>query len=170
MVGLILAGADTTRGSLCMTLAHLLAHPEQWLAFRADPQGLKRGVVDEGLRYDPVVGGVPRIAAQDMDLDGYSIPAGTPIALSLLSIMRDPDVYAEPDRFDIHRTDHPRWHPIFGGGGHRCAGEALARAEMEEALVVIADLAPRTRLVGAFPKLGPGAIRQVDRMEVSFDA
>lgn len=170
VVGLILAGSDTTRGSLCMTLAHLLGHPDQWAAFCADPDGLKRGVVDEGLRFEPVVGGIPRIALKDLDIDGYHVPAGTPVVISLLSALRDPDVYAEPERFDIHRADHPRWHPIFGAGAHRCVGEALARAEMEEALATIARLAPNTLLVGDFPRLAMGAIRQVDQMRVSFEA
>jgi hypothetical protein len=168
VLGLILAGSDTTRGSLCMTLAHLLRHPEQWRAFCADPDGLKKGVVAEGLRYDPIVSGIPRVALRDLEIDGYRVPAGTPIAVSLLSALRDPEVYAEPDRFDIARSDHPRWHPIFGGGAHRCVGEALARAEMEETLAVIARLAPNTEFVGDIPRLAPGAIRQVGAMQVAF--
>lgn len=168
ILGLILAGSDTTRGSLCMTLAHLLKNQAQWRAFCADPDGLKKSVVNEGLRYDPIISGIPRIAVTDLDLDGYRIPTGTPVAISMISALRDPDVYANPDTFDITRTDHPRWHPIFGGGAHRCLGEALARAEMEETLAVIARLAPNTELIGAFPKLAPGAIREIDQMRVAF--
>jgi cytochrome P450 len=168
VLGLILAGSDTTRGSLCMTLATLLKHRDQWETFCADPDGLKKGVVNEGLRYEPIVSGVPRVAVRDLDVDGYLVPAGTPIAVSLLSALRDPEVYADPDTFDIHRTDHPRWHPIFGGGAHRCVGEALAKAEMEETLASIARLAPHTELVGDFPVLAPGAIRQVGAMKVAF--
>ena len=168
VVGLILAGSDTTRGSMSMTLAHLLARPEQWAAFCADPEGLKKGVVDEGLRYEPIVAAVPRIAVRDLEMDGYLVPAGTPIAVSLLSALRDGDVYADPDRFDIHRTDHPRWHPIFGAGAHRCVGEALARAEMEETLATIARLAPNAALAGDFPRLAPGGIRQINQLQVAF--
>jgi cytochrome P450 len=168
VVGLILAGSDTTRGALCMTLAHLLRNSEQWRAFVADPDRLKRGVVDEGLRYDPIVSGIPRIALTDLDIDGYHVPAGTVVAVSLLSALRDPETYADADRFDIFRTDHPKWHPIFGAGAHRCVGEALARAEMEETLATIARLAPNTELVGEFPRLAPGAIRQVGAMQVAF--
>ncbi|MDE2364075.1 MAG: cytochrome P450 [Hyphomicrobiales bacterium] len=168
IVGLILAGSDTTRGSLCMILAHLLTRPDQWAAFRANPDALKRGAVDEGLRYDPVISGIPRIAFKPFEIDGYAIPPGTPVSVAVISAMRDPEAYSEPDRFDIFRTDHPKWHPIFGGGAHRCVGEALARAEMEETLAAIARLAPATALVGAFPRLAPGPIRQVGRMEVAF--
>ena len=168
VLGLILAGSDTTRGSLCMTLAHLLKHPAQWQAFCADPDGLKKGVVAEGLRYDPVISGIPRVALRDLEIDGFLIPAGTPIALSMLSALRDPEVFANADTFDITRTDHPRWHPIFGAGAHRCVGEALAKAEMEETLATIARLAPNTTLIGGIPTMAPGAIRQVGAMQVAF--
>src|SRR5262249_53402215 len=48
VVGLILAGSDTTRNSMCMTLWQLLNHPEQWAAFKADPDGLKKKASEEG--------------------------------------------------------------------------------------------------------------------------
>jgi hypothetical protein len=53
---------------------------------------------------------------------------------STMSSTRDESAYVHPDSFDIRRTDQPRLHPIFGSGAHRCIGEALARAELEEAL------------------------------------
>ena len=170
VLGLILAGSDTTRGSLCMTLAALLQHPAQWRAFCENPDPLKRGAVDEGLRFEPVISGIPRVAVKDFELDGYLIPAGTLIAVSLLSALRDEDVFADASRFDIMRKDHLRWHMIFGAGAHRCVGEALARAEMEETLATIARLSPNTKLEGTPPRLKPGAIRQVDQMRVSFAA
>ncbi len=168
VVGLILAGSDTTRNSICMILHQLLRHPEQWQALCADPDGLKKKAVEEGLRYEPVVSGIPRVAINDMEVEGYLIPAGALLAVSIISSLRDPEVYADPERFDIFRTDHPRWTPAFGAGAHRCAGEALARVELEETLATIARLAPATALVGEAPKLAPGAIRTVDRMTVSF--
>jgi cytochrome P450 len=168
IVGLILAGSDTTRNSLCMTLWQLLNHPDQWKAFCADPDGLKKKVVEEGLRYEPVVSGIPRVALHDMELDGFLIPAGAIIAVSILSVLRDPDVYANAETFDINRTDQQRWHLAFGAGAHRCAGEALAKVELEETLATIARLAPNTKLIGAPPQLAPGAIRAVDQMQVAF--
>lgn len=170
IIGLILAGSDTTRGSLCMTLARLLQNPTQWRAFCENPDALKRGAVDEGLRFEPIISGIPRFAVKDFELDGYAIPSGTLIGVSLLSALRDEEVFADPNRFDITRTDHPRWHLIFGAGAHRCVGEALARAEMEEVLAAIARLAPKTALIGEAPRLRPGAIRQVDQMRVAFAA
>lgn len=168
VVGLILAGSDTTRNAMCMTLFQLLQHPEQWRALIADPDGLKKKASEEGLRYEPVVAGIPRVALDDMAVEGYLIPGGAMISVSLLSVLRDPEVYANPDSFDIHRTDQQRWHLAFGAGAHRCAGEALARVELEEVLAAIARLAPNTRIVGAAPRLNPGAIRTVDQMRVEF--
>jgi len=168
IVGLIMAGSDTTCGSLCMTFAHLLRNRDQWQAFCADPQGLMRGAVSEGLRYEPIMSGIPRVAVKDFEIDGCPVQKDSVVVVSLLSALRDPAIYAEPDRFDIARDDHPKCHPVFGGGAHRCVGEALARAEMEETLAVIARLAPNSELVGRFPRLRPGAIRQIDAMQVAL--
>ena len=170
VVGLILAGSDTTRNSMCMTLFELLQHPEQWKALCVDPDGLKKRASEEGLRYQPVVSGIPRVTTKDLEIEGYVIPAGAVLAVSILSVLRDPAVYADPESFNIHRTDQQRWHLAFGAGAHRCAGEALARVELEETLAAIARLAPNTRIVGAAPKLQPGAIRTVDQMQVEFIA
>lgn len=168
VVGLILAGSDTTRNSMCMSLYRLLQHPDQWAALVTDPDGLKKKASEEGLRFEPVVSGIPRVTTKDLEIEGYVIPAGAVLMVSLLSVLRDPEVYADPETFNIHRTDQQRWHLAFGAGAHRCAGEALARVELEETLAAIARLAPNTRVVGTPPKLQPGAIRTVDQFQVEF--
>jgi len=168
ITALIVAGSDTTRGSLCMTLSTLLKHPDQWREFCADPDGLKRDVVQEGLRFEPVINGVPRVTNEEIEVSGIVVPKDRMLVFSALSALRDPEVYADPDSFNIHRTDHPRWHPVFGAGAHRCLGEALARAQLEEALAVIAKLAPNTELLGTPPRLSDLGLRQVDQMRVSF--
>lgn len=168
IMGLILAGSETTRTSICATLSQLLQHPDQWRAFCADPDGLKKQVIAEGLRYDPAIGGVPRVLKRDVEIEGYHMPEGALVVISFLAGMRDPELHARPDEFDIHRTDHPRWPLGFGAGAHRCLGEALARAELEETLAVIARDAPNTTLVVAPKITGLGGIRRIDKMEVAF--
>ena len=169
-LGLILAGSDTTRASICMILSELLKRPDQWADFVADPDGLKRAVVEEGLRYQPVISAIPRITLRDIEVDGYLIPEGSVFAISIVAALRDPDVFADPHTFNIHRTDQQRWHYVFGAGAHRCVGEALARAEMEETMAVIARLAPNTKMIGNPPKYGAGGIRPIDQMRVAFEA
>lgn len=169
MAGVILAGSDTTRTGTASVLSQLLQHPEQWAMVCADPDRWKKPAVEEGLRFDPPVGSVPRFTLRDLEIEGVDIPAGRVVSMSVLSGLRDPDLYPDPDRFDITRTGLPRWNIAFGGGAHRCLGEALARAEMEESIATIARLAPGVKLIGKPPTiLGAAAIRHIDAMAVEF--
>jgi cytochrome P450 len=54
------------------------------------------------------------------------------IVLMLVGANRDPAVFADPHRFDIHR-ENARRHLAFGFGVHHCLGAALARMEAEVA-------------------------------------
>jgi cytochrome P450 family 103 len=168
VIALIVAGSDTTKNSIAMTLNLLLEHPDQWRALCADPDTHKKGAAAEGLRFEPVALGVPRFSVVPFELDGYDITPGMLIFFSIVSACRDPEVYANPDAFDIARTDHPRWHFAFGGGAHRCLGEALARVEIEETLAAIARLAPNTRITGPRPRMKAAPIRAVDQLSVAF--
>ncbi|MEO0831026.1 MAG: cytochrome P450 [Pseudomonadota bacterium] len=164
---LILAGSDTTRLSLAMAVVQLLQEPGAWDTFRADPDGLKGLVVSEALRLEPPVGAMARIFTDDVERHDTLIPAGTIVSASFLTAQRDPEVYDQPDSFRPGRQDMPRHHPVFGAGPHRCLGEALARAELEEALVVLAELCPDLRLDGPAPvPRGLGAVRSIGAMPV----
>jgi cytochrome P450 len=169
MAGVILAGSDTTRTGTAAVLSQLLQHPDQWAKVCADPDKWKKAAVEEGLRFDPPVGSVPRFTLRDLEIEGVVIPEGRVVSMSVLSGLRDPEIYQDPDRFDIERTGIPKWNIAFGGGAHRCLGEALARAEMEESIATIARLAPLTRLIGKPPTVrGAAAIRHIDAMTVEF--
>lgn len=169
VVTLIIGGSDTTRLALCSILALMLSHPAQWQAFCADPDGLKKQVVQEGLRFEPPIASFARVALADVALDGLVLPAGSPVSICLLSAMRDERLFADPFTFDIFRTDHPRWHAAFGTGEHRCVGEALARAELEECLAAIARHAPATALKCAPVVRGLNGIRRIDQMRVTMN-
>ena len=147
MLAVLLGGSDTTRGALNSLHGLLLEHRAQWEAVCKDP-ALIPGAIEEALRFEPPVASVPKMAAQAIDLDGVSIAAGSPLELMTISAMRDPEMYADPDTFDITRTGGPRIHPVFGGGAHRCAGEYLARMELEEGLRATAAIHPNMELVG----------------------
>ena len=168
VVTIIIAGSDTTRGAIAVQVALLLQHREQWDAICADP-ALIPGAVSEALRYEPVVGSIPRFAVEDIEIEGYVVPRKSILSLSTLSAMRDPAQYADPDTFNIRRTDHPRRHLIFGLGVHRCLGEVLARAELEESLAALTERLPRLEIAGHPPYLhGHGGIRRIDGMRVQW--
>ena len=167
MIGLVVAGSDTTRGALTATVSQLMQHRDQWDMLAEDPEKWAPAAVSEGLRFDPVIGSLARISQEPREVEGIMLPKGTFVAASMLTAMRDPAVYSNPNQFDITRSDHPRLHPIFGGGPHRCLGEALARIELEETLKALVRLVPDLALEGAPVKLrGYGAVRTLGPMQV----
>lgn len=143
------AGTDTTRNQLAAAVQVLCAHPDQW-ALLAERPALASGAVHELMRYYPVVFGTIRLAAEDVDLAGVRIPAGTLVVANAAAANRDPDAYTQPDRVDITRPDPPAM-LTFGGGVHYCLGAHLARLELTEALRVITQRMPIPRRTGPAP-------------------
>ena len=84
--------------------------------------------VNETLRFDFGSLGLPRYALRDFELRGTKIRAGELLMLSFTGAHRDPEVFPDPDRFDIGR-DTSRL-TIFGYGPHFCLGVNLARTEL----------------------------------------
>ena len=123
----------------------------------------------ESLRYEPSVGSFPRFTLEEIEIDGCTVPRNVILSMSTLSAMRDPSLYADPDRFDISRTDHPRRPLVFGAGAHRCLGETLALLELEETLGAVAERLPNLEVLGDPPTVvGSGGIRQVSEMTVRW--
>ena len=114
------------------------------------------------------VPGVPRVTLEDIDVDGWLIPANTLVFLSAYSANRDDKVYPAAAAFDI--TADCEANPTFGGGPHYCLGASLARAEMEEALIILSRRLTRLTL-DAVPEMrtNTGIVGPV-RLDLSFDA
>ncbi|MFJ9431968.1 cytochrome P450 [Streptomyces sp. NPDC101490] len=125
-----IGGAHAVRNNSANMVYALLTHPEHLARLRADP-ALVPHAVDELLRYIPHRNavGLSRIALEDVDVGGVTIPAGEPVYVSYLTANRDPDVFPDPDRLDFDRGYNP--HVAFGHGPHYCPGSALARIESE---------------------------------------
>ena len=138
---LITAGFETTMNLIGTGLLTLLRHPDQLARLRSDPS-LTASAVEELLRYETPFQRNWRVAAQDVELGGKRIRRGQLVAQMLGAANRDPEVFPDPDRFDISRNSGS--HIAFGYGIHFCIGAPLARIE--------ADIAFRT-LLRRFPKL-----------------
>lgn len=168
LVTLIIGASDTTRAAMAIQVGLVLATGQAWSRLGVDPC-LARAAVAESLRLQPPVGSIPRFSMEEIPLDGATIPAGRLVSLSTLSAMRDPARFSNPDAFAIDRTDHPRWPLVFGGGAHRCIGEALARLELEEGLMALSRRLPGLRLAGPAPKVeGYAGIRRIDGLRVTL--
>lgn len=138
------AGADTTYLGLGNTLWALLTNPDQLEVVRSDPARWCRPATEEGIRLNPPVSWIPRIAPVDLVWHGIDVPADSSVLLGITAANRDPAVFRDPDRFDI--TREPTNVMTFGFGTHFCLGAALARAELETALRVIVGRLPGLRL------------------------
>jgi cytochrome P450 len=124
---LLLAGHETTANMLGLGTFALLEHPAQLAELRADPD-LMPDAVEELLRYLSVVDILFRYAAEDIELEGETIPRGSTVVVSMLAANHDPRRFDHPDTLDVRRR--ARGHLSFGHGVHQCLGQQLARIEM----------------------------------------
>lgn len=142
LVVLLLGGFDTTTHLLANALRVLADRPDVWADLKAD-QRLIPGFVEEVLRWDPPVHGIPRIAMTEVQVAGVTIPAGSLVLLLLGSANRDERRFPDPDRFD-HRRGGPN--VAFGHGLHTCIGAGLARMEARIALEAIVQRFERVEI------------------------
>ncbi|HJP73352.1 MAG TPA: cytochrome P450 [Pseudonocardiaceae bacterium] len=143
---LLIAGFETTTHLIGNGVGALLADPDQWSALHADP-ALASRAVEETLRYDPPVQLTQRIARENVELNGHELTTGDQLIVGLAGANRDPAVFADPHRFDLHRADAGE-HLGFSGGHHYCLGAPLARLEGEIAFAELARRFPRLRPAG----------------------
>jgi cytochrome P450 len=133
----LMAGTDTTRNQLACSVALLAAHPDQWALLVEQPELAPRAV-EETMRVLGAVAGTVRVAAEDVEYRDVRFPAGTLVVVSLAGANRDPEIWSEPGRFDITREPSTNPQLTFGAGVHFCLGANLARAELAEALALLA--------------------------------
>lgn len=130
----LLAGLDTVTASLGCAVSYLAQHPDRRDALVADPS-LIPGAVEELLRWETPVPGVPRLVMEDVDVDGETLTAGETVTCLLASANTDDRHFSDADVVDFERESNK--HLAFGGGVHRCLGSHLARLEMRVALEVL---------------------------------
>lgn len=143
----ILAGTDTTRNQLACALAVFANHPDQW-AKLADSPELAARATEESFRYLGAVRGTGRFASTDIVYRDVLFPAGTLVFPSFIGANNDPEVFADPHQFDIGADRAGATHLTLGFGAHYCLGANLGRAELQEALTIMAQRMPNLRLDG----------------------
>jgi cytochrome P450 len=142
---MLFGGIETTEGMIANAISHLLAHPAQLAAVRADPPALLAGAIEESLRLEPAAAVVDRYATRDVELAGAAIAARELVSVSIAGANRDPAVFPEPDRFDVRRPN-AKLHAAFAHGPHVCIGMHLARLEAHTAVGRVLERLPDLRL------------------------
>ncbi|MFG2117970.1 cytochrome P450 [Streptomyces sp. NPDC048710] len=142
---LALSGQDTATCQISDITYLLLTRPELMQHLRRRPETVT-DVLHEMLRCIPFRKGVgiPRVALEDVELDGARIKAGDFVHVSYLTANRDPERYPAPHAIDLDRPIAP--HMTFGWGGHRCIAMPLAMAELEVAIGRLVERFPGLRL------------------------
>lgn len=162
------AAGDTTYRGTSVLLTALLQHPEQMEAIRQN-RDLIGPAIEEALRWDGPVISQLRVASVDTELGGMKIPEGTFIDVVAGAANRDPDLFADPDAFNIQRDR--RAHYSFSRGAHICVGQHLARVEMTRALHAVLDNLPNLRLDPdqPAPEIRGAMMRVPAHIHVRFD-
>ena len=141
----IVGGTDTTRNQLGCALALFCQHPDQW-ALLAERPDLAPRAVEEAMRYFGAVRATIRFASEDIVYRDIRFPKGTVMVVGTAEGNVDPAVFADPRTFDITREPPERPQLTLGAGIHACLGAALARAELQEALALLARRMPAMAL------------------------
>lgn len=131
------AGADTTILTMANAMYAFAKFPDQYQKLRADPS-LVRAAFDESLRWDSPSRMAGRITTRELDIDGYTVPAGQRVGLMFAAANRDPRAWERPDAYDMGRDLKKQ--VGWGYGIHACVGRVLAQLE---AHVLLTEMARR---------------------------
>lgn len=159
LMTMLIAGHDTGTAALAWTLYLLGAHPDALTQAAGEVRALLGPqtppghehlrdlvylgqTIDESLRLYPPIHLGSRIAAIDLNFDGYHIPAGMRVLYSIYLTQRHPDYWPEPDQFRPERFAPGEKHAPytflpFGGGPRNCIGAAFAGVETKIVLARI---------------------------------
>ncbi len=160
---LAVAGNETTRNAITHGMHAFLTHPEQWELYKGERPAT---AAEEIVRWATPVVSFQRTATQDTELGGKRIKKGERVGIFYASANRDPEVFENPDTFDITRDPNP--HLGFGGGGpHYCLGKSLAVLEIDLIFNAVADAMPGLRLAGDPRRLRSAWINGVKELQVS---
>jgi len=161
---LLIAGHETTVNLIGNGVLALLAQPDSIEELRSRPD-LDETAVDEFLRFDAPVQLTQRVAMNDLDISGTTIPAGASMILLLGAANRDPAAFADPDMLRLDRQDNA--HVAFGGGIHHCLGAALARIEGQIAISELVRSSSRLELAEEPVRRPTFTLRGLERLVVT---
>jgi cytochrome P450 len=145
----LVAGHETTTSTFGWGMLLLCRNPEAQTALRADPS-LTKTFVEEALRLEAPVQGLPRLVTQDTELGGVELKAGQQIMIRYGAGNRDERQFENPDALDLHRKK-AGMQLAFGSGVHHCIGAPLARQELNLGFPALLKRMGNIRLASGHP-------------------
>jgi cytochrome P450 len=139
------AGADTTILTMANAIQAFALYPGEYQKIRNDPS-LVRTAFDESLRWDSPSRMAGRITTREVDIGGYSVPAGQRVGLMFAAANRDPRAWVDPDRYDLDRDLKKQ--VGWGYGVHACVGRVLAQLEASALLTELVRRVARIEIAG----------------------
>jgi cytochrome P450 len=159
------AGFESVNNLFTNMVVALASHPELMSRLRDDPAAVG-AFVEETMRWDAPAQGFVRTPTRPVSLHGTTIPEDAQVLVHIGAANRDPEVFADPDRFDIDRTAGR--HLGLGHGAHYCVGAALGRLLGR---VALEDLVARASAVevdrSTAVRVSTPNFRGYERLEVS---
>jgi cytochrome P450 len=137
---IIFAGNDTSRNSLSGTIRLMNEFPDQRAMVLEDPSLIPQ-MSEEALRMVSPVIHMRRTATEDAEINGQKIAKDEKVVLWYGAANRDPDVFPNPDTFDMHRPNVEK-HLAFGHGVHKCLGSRIAKMQLRLAFERIFERFP----------------------------
>ena len=166
---LLVAGSETTTLMIGNVLHRLMEYPEQFEVLKSEPDRIPNAI-EESLRFDAPVHGLFRTNTEEVTFHGVTVPVDSKVCMMFGSANRDPNLWKNPDVFDINRDPIAlRNHTSFGVGSHYCLGAPLSRLEGKVALAAITRRLPKIRANGPPTQTSAGVLKGFSKLPVRWD-
>lgn len=129
MADTFVGGSETTTNAIGYGMKLLIENPAVWERLRSDPDRYLRTFCEEVVRLEGPVQGLFRLAANDVEMHGVTIPKGAMVNVRYAAANRDEREFECPAELDLER-EKPGRHIGYGSGIHHCLGAPLARREL----------------------------------------
>ena len=165
---LLIAGNETTTNLIGSAMTLLARHPDPMAEVVAD-LSLVPGMLEEAVRHQSPIQGIPRKVMREVELAGTTLPKDAMLMVMFASANRDEKHFPDPERFDIHRNT--QGHLGFGHGIHFCLGAALARLEAKVAYEALLSKCGDIQLsIDEIPMVDSMLLRGPRSVPISFSA
>ena len=172
MADTFVGGSETTTNAIGYGMKLLIENPRVWQKLKGDPDRYLRTFCEEVVRLEGPVQGLFRMAANDVEMHGVTIPRGTMVNIRYAAANRDEREFDCPEVLDLER-DKPGRHVGFGSGVHHCLGAPLARRELFWAFRALIDRVEDMRFAegrNTFEVAPSFALRAMKALHIEFDA